>query len=52
MSAMSRGRPPHRREIIGEPTRLAVQTLHPMLKAAQRLDTICCYQPISEYLAS
>ncbi len=39
-------------EIIGGPTRLAMQTLHPMLKASHRLDTICCYQPISEYLAS
>jgi hypothetical protein len=39
-------------EIIGGPAMLALQTLHPKLKAERRLDEICCYRPLNELIAT
>ncbi len=39
-------------EVVGGPARLALETLHPKLKAQRRLDQICCYRPLDELLAS
>jgi hypothetical protein len=38
--------------IVAEPARLAIQTLHPLLRAERRLDQICCYRPIADLRAA
>lgn len=39
-------------EVMGGPSRLAYERLHPKLKAETRLDAICCYHPLAELAAS
>ena len=38
-------------KIVGGPARLALEKLHPKLKAERRLDQICCYRPLDELMA-
>jgi hypothetical protein len=38
-------------KIVAGPARLALETLHPKLRAERRLDEICCYRPIDELLS-
>ncbi|HSL21242.1 MAG TPA: hypothetical protein VK886_06885 [Vicinamibacterales bacterium] len=38
-------------KVVVGPARLALERLHPKLKAERRLDQICCYRPIDELLA-
>lgn len=37
-------------KIVAGPARLALQTLHPLLRAERRLDEITCYKPIESIL--
>jgi hypothetical protein len=38
-------------KVVAGPARLALQTLHPKLKAEHRLDQVCRYRPLDELLA-
>lgn len=38
--------------IVAGPARLALEKLHPALRAERRLDQICCYRPLDTLLAS
>ena len=40
------------KEVMGGPATLAYERLHAGLKAASRLDAICCYNPLDELAAS
>ena len=37
--------------VVAGPARLALDTIHPLLRAERRLDEITCYKPIDEILA-
>lgn len=39
-------------EVMGGPAKLAHARLHPGLKAATRLDAICCFEPLEQLAAS
>ncbi|OFW15812.1 MAG: hypothetical protein A3F69_00265 [Acidobacteria bacterium RIFCSPLOWO2_12_FULL_66_10] len=38
-------------KIVAGPARLALEKLHPKLKAEHSLDQVCCYRPLDELLA-
>ncbi len=38
-------------EVMGRPTKLALTTLHPVLRSERRLDQVCCYRPLNELVA-